>query len=65
MEPTDSGTRAKVSSTDVAYYRRRMEAERERARTATNPATAQLHGELADLYQKMIEVFEAPASRTS
>ena len=47
-------------SADLDYYRRRLEAERDLARSAANAYVAALHEELAVLYEKMIDALEAP-----
>lgn len=45
---------------DVAYYRRRLKEERKLAKSATDPAAAKGHEQVAALYQKMIDAFEPP-----
>ena len=52
-----------MASSDVAYYRRRLEAERELVRAAANAEIAALHEELATLYEKMIAALEGPTAQ--
>lgn len=50
---------------DVAYYQRRLQKERELAKAATNADVAKAHDEVAILYQKMLDALEGrfdPAS---
>jgi hypothetical protein len=47
-------------SADLDYYRRRLEAERNLARSAADANMAALHEELARLYEKMINALERP-----
>ena len=55
-----------MSPEDIAYYRSRIEAERARAASARFVTAAQIHSELADLYEKLLaihprETTEAPS----
>lgn len=47
-----------MSSDDVAYYRGRIEDERERAKTANDTKIAEIHEELAKQYEKLIDLLE-------
>lgn len=49
-----------MSALDLEYYKRRLEDERNLVRTSANAEIAALHEELAQLYEKMINVLEAP-----
>lgn len=42
-------------SDDLAYYRQRAVAEREAAKDSSNSDVAEIHEELADLYEALIE----------
>ena len=44
-----------MSSDDIAYYRERARIERERAKTSANADIAEIHEELARLYDALIE----------
>lgn len=44
-----------MSSNDVAYYRERARAERDRAKTSSSADVAEIHEELARLYDALIE----------
>ena len=44
-----------MKKSDLAYYRRRLAAEREAARDAANPYAARRHSELAEEYLGLIE----------
>lgn len=44
-----------MSSDDVAYYRERARVERERAKTSSKSDIAEIHEELAELYDALIE----------
>ena len=44
-----------MSSADVAYYRERARTERERAKTSSSADIAEIHEELARLYEALIE----------
>ena len=44
-----------MSSEDADYYRQRAQAEREQARSAANANVAEIHDELARLYEALIE----------
>lgn len=50
---------------DIEYYRRRAAAERELARTATSPASAAIHAELARGYDALAENPEATGARSA
>jgi hypothetical protein len=54
-----------MSSIDVAYYRGRMEEERERAKAAADASIAEIHEELARQYEKLIEHLEGRATRAA
>lgn len=44
-----------MSSDDLTYYRQRAEIERERAKSASRADIAEIHEELARLYDALIE----------
>ena len=44
-----------MSSDDLSYYRQRAEAERAAARASSNADIAEIHEELARLYDALIE----------
>ena len=44
-----------MSSEDVSYFRQRAETERERAKLSKNEDIAEIHAELARLYDAMAE----------
>ena len=44
-----------MSSDDVHYYRQRAQAERERAKLSSRQEIAEIHEELARLYDALIE----------
>ena len=44
-----------MSSEDLSYYRRRAQQERELASKASNAEVAEIHDELARLYDALIE----------
>lgn len=44
-----------MSSADVAYYRRRAAAERELAKASDRANVAEIHEELARLYEALVE----------
>jgi hypothetical protein len=44
-----------MSSEDLEYYRRRAKIERERARSSSRMDVAEIHEELARLYDALIE----------
>ena len=49
-----------MSALDLEYYKRRLEDERTLVRTAASAEIAELHEELARLYEKMINALEGP-----
>jgi hypothetical protein len=49
-----------MSPTDIGYYRHRAEAERAAAKTSSRPEIAEIHLELAGLYDKLVELEKAP-----
>jgi hypothetical protein len=55
----------KMSASDVEYYRQRALAERQLAKAARDAKVAELHEELASLYQRMLDALEGPSSRTA
>lgn len=44
-----------MSSNDVSYYRLRAQVERERAESCVNANVAEIHAELARLYEALVE----------
>jgi hypothetical protein len=54
-----------MSSSDVAYYRGRIEEERERAKATPDAKIAELHEELARQYEKLIEHLEGRGTRAA
>jgi hypothetical protein len=44
-----------MSSDDVSYYRERAQVERERAKLSSREDIAEIHEELARLYEALIE----------
>jgi hypothetical protein len=54
-----------MSSSDLAYYRGRVEDERERAKAAADANIAEIHEELARQYEKLIEHFEGRSTRAA
>ena len=44
-----------MHSDDISYYRERAEAERTRAKSSSNAEIAEIHEELARLYEALIE----------
>lgn len=44
-----------MSSEDISYYRQRAEAEREHAKNSSRAGIAEIHEELARLYDALIE----------
>lgn len=44
-----------MSSDDVMYYRQRAMVERERAKASSNTNVAEIHEELARLYEALVE----------
>jgi hypothetical protein len=55
----------KMSSSDIEYYRQRASAERQLAEAARDAKIAELHEELASLYQRMLDALEGPSSQTA
>lgn len=53
-----------VSSDDVAYYRRRAEEERERAKAAEG-RMAVIHHELAERYEALVALLQEPPQRAA
>ena len=53
-----------MSPKDREYYRRRAAAERRCAGQATNDVAAQIHEELACLYEKLVELEEQAPTPT-
>jgi len=49
-----------MSPDDLRYYRERAEAERQRAAATANPKVAQLHLELASIYEKLLKLEQTP-----
>ena len=45
---------------ELTYYRERAIVERHRALTATDPRAAELHAELASLYETLVESNQHP-----
>jgi hypothetical protein len=54
-----------MSPTDVAYYRRRADDERKRAREASRAHVAAIHEELARQYEALIEHIELRPTQTT
>ena len=52
-------------TSDLAYYKRRLEAERELVKAAASAEIAALHEEIAGLYEKMISALEGPPAQLS
>lgn len=47
-----------MTAIDKDYYARRAREEREREKAATDRATAQVHGEMAAQYERMLQTAE-------
>ena len=47
-----------MTAIDKAYYVRRAREEREREKAATDRATAQVHGEMAEEYERILQTAE-------
>lgn len=54
-----------MSSSDVEYYRQRASAELELAEAAADAKIAELHKELANLYQRMLDALEGRSNQTA
>lgn len=52
-----------MSSDDLAYYRQRAAAEREAAKSSSNVEIAEIHQELARLYDALVEHEELRPNR--
>ena len=55
----------RMSSSDVEYYRQRASAELELAEAAADAKIAELHKELANLYQRMLDALEGRSNQTA
>jgi hypothetical protein len=51
-----------MTASDKEYYARRAREEREREKTATDRATAQVHAEMARAYEWMLHAAETEAN---
>jgi hypothetical protein len=49
-----------MSPNELLYYRERAEVERQRATEAANPLAAEIHLELASLYERLVKLDEVP-----
>jgi len=54
-----------MSETDVAYYRRRADEERQRAKEAPRANVAAIHEELANQYEALVEHAELRTTRAA
>ena len=45
---------------ELLYYRERAFIERQRAAESTNPHAIEIHQKLADLYERLVELEQAP-----
>jgi hypothetical protein len=54
-----------MSALDLEYYKRRLDDERNLVRTAASSEIAELHEELARLYEKMINALDVPPPETA